>query len=249
MWSSLFRNSALVLAALAIGCEQSPVEWDATATPPDSTMLTARAVDVPAPNCAGLTRFVRSDTTLDVVWWSPRADSSARLEFARSVDGGKHWVTRSTVDSTDRSVTGCRRAPPAIAADTLTGYVHVTYGLVGAEGPGLFFSHSMDNGKLFHSPVAIMYGEHLGNTAVAASGDRVAVAFEDPNSAIPRIGLALSATMGHIFERRLLPVSDDNGAAMQPFVSLHASRIEIGWREQLSSATGSVLRVRTGTLR
>lgn len=116
------------------------------------------------------------------------------------------------------------------------------------EGPGLFFAHSMDGGITFHAPVPIVYGERLGVTSVAASGDHVAVAFEDPGSRTPRIGLALSATMGHIFEHRLMPVSDDNSAATQPLVAVNGRRIAVAWRERQPASGPVVIRIRTGSL-
>ena len=143
---------------------------------------------------------------------------------------------------------GCRRSAPSIAADAASGYVHIAYGLVAPEGPGLFFAHSMDGGATFHSPVPIVYGERIGATSVAASGDHVLVAFEDPNSRTPRIGLALSRTMGHIFEDRLLPVSDDNGSATLPMVAVQGQRITAAWQERSTSDGGLVLHVRHGTI-
>jgi hypothetical protein len=106
----------------------------------------------------------------------------------------------------------------------------------------------MDGGTTFHAPVPILYGDHPGHTSVAAAGDRVAVAFEDPNSATPRVGLALSRTMGHIFEHRLLPVSDDNGSATLPLVAVQGRSITVAWRQSRASNGGVVLRVRTGTI-
>jgi hypothetical protein len=158
------------------------------------------------------------------------------------------WSAIAPVDTMDRGVSGCRRAAASIAADSASGYVHVTYGLVAPEGPGLFFSHSMDGGASFHAPVPILYGERLGTTSVAAAGDHVVVAFEDPNSVTPRIGLALSRTMGHIFEDRLLPVSDDNGAATQPLVSVQGSRITVMWRQRAAANGQTGIRVRSGNI-
>jgi hypothetical protein len=128
----------------------------------------------------------------------------------------------------------------------VSGYVHVTYALQAAEGPGLFFSHSMDGGVSFHAPVPILYGERLGRTSVAADGDFVVVGFEDPNSSAPRIGLALSRTMGHIFEQRILPVSDDNGAATNPLTAVSGRRVAVAWETGTAPAA---LIVRTGTIR
>ena len=106
----------------------------------------------------------------------------------------------------------------------------------------------MDGGATFHAPVPILYGDRLGLTSVAAAGDRVAVAFEDPNSATPRIGLALSRTMGHIFEDRILPVSDDNGSATHPLVAVRGHRVTIAWQQRAAANGRIVFRIRTGTL-
>jgi hypothetical protein len=124
----------------------------------------------------------------------------------------------------------------------------VAYALRGREGPGLFFSHSMDAGEMFHEPVPITYGDRLGRTSGAADGDHVVVAFEDPNSATPRIGLALSRTMGHIFEDRLLPISTDNGAASRPLAAVRGRRIAVAWERRGSSDVPVVFAIKAGTL-
>ena len=255
---------AAAVALAVAACAAPPVEWrdDRSAAlaagavalapsgevVPDSMSVIETRRSPPAPSCAGSLRMATTGRHTFAVWWSPRADSGARLLSAHSPDGGTTWSGVVPVDTSDRGVSGCRRAAPAIAADSVSGYVHVTYGMLAPEGPGLFFSHSMDGGASFHAPVPILYGERIGHTSVAAAGDRVAVAFEDPNSATPRIGLALSRTMGHIFEDRLLPVSDDNGAATHPLVAVQGRRITIAWRQRAGANGGIVLRVRNGTL-
>ncbi|MEP6618284.1 MAG: sialidase family protein [bacterium] len=253
-----------VAAVFILACSAPPVQWTGDRRLPVPAAVPALAADgsvaqdslgqlasglVPPGNvCAGSLRLARAGRVLYGVWWSPRPDSVARLLAARSTDDGATWSAVTPVDSTDRGATGCTREPPSVSADSTTGYVHVTYGMIAPEGPGLFFSHSMDGGATFHSPVPILYGEHLGRTSVASSGDYVVVAFEDPNSSLPRVGLAISRTMGHIFEDRLLPVSDDNGAAMRPLVAVQGHRVMVAWQERVSGNGGAVLRVRTGTL-
>jgi hypothetical protein len=258
------RLLGLLLFA-ATACGTSPVEWapQLTVMPsatgevavgvdgivrPDSMLALASRVAPPqGPRCDGSLRVAASRGTLYGVWWAPRADSGARLLAARSADGGRTWSAPVPVDTIDVGVTGCRRAPPAIAADSVSGYVHVTYALQAAEGPGLFFSHSMDDGISFHAPVPILYGERLGHTSVAADGDLVVVAFEDPNSRTPRIGLALSRTMGHIFEHRILPLSDDHESASRPLTAVAGRRVAVAWTR--GGAGASTLAVRTGTVR
>ncbi len=263
------RSCLPLLAALALasaGCAAPPVDWaprataarppgavaldvDGTLHPDTMAALAARAAAPPGPACAGSLRVAAARGTLFGVWWAPRADSAAWLLSARSSDGGRSWSAPAPVDTTDAGVGGCRREPAAIAADSASGYVHVTYALQAAEGPGLFFSHSMDAGVTFHSPVPILYGERLGRTSVAADGELVAVGFEDPNSTTPRVGLALSRTMGHIFEHRILPVSDDNGSATRPLVAVRGRRIVMAWVPGDDAGAPAALAVRVGTVR
>ena len=262
----LARTVPLIAAlALLAACQQPAVDWTSRDTVPmrdsatavradgslaiDSMASLAATVTPPAPACPGSLRLARARATLHAAWWSVRPDSGARLLAAHSDDGGAHWSAVVPIDTTDRGVSGCHREPPAIAADARSGYVHVGYGLVAPEGPGIFFAHSMDGGFTFHSPVAIVYGEHPGRTSVASDGDEVVVAFEQPDETPARVGLALSRTMGHIFERRLLPVSDDNGTASRPMVAVHGSRIAVAWEQRATETARPVLVVRAGHLR
>lgn len=255
----------MVFAATTLACGGSaPVTWEATrsaqpAAPsvaisargdivPDSLATLALRTVVPAVSCAGSLRLAAAGGKLFAAWWSPRRDSTALLLASVSGDSGRTWRKPSWVDSTDHGPSGCARTAPSIASDSATGYVHVTYAMQATEGPGLFFAHSMDGGATFHSPVPILYGERLGVTSVASSGDHVVVAFEDPGSRTPRVGLALSATMGHIFEHRVMPVSDDNSAATQPLVAVSGHRIAVAWRERRAANGPVVLRIRTGSL-
>jgi hypothetical protein len=269
------RLSALALSTVSLACTASPVDWTAPrrapagpasvlldpsgALVPDSLGQLAQRIVPPGGVCAGSVRLSGSGRgglangggggTLFAIWWAPRPDSSAWLLASSTSDEGRHWAPLAVVDTTDRSVSGCRREPPAIAADSTSGYVHVTYALQAPEGPGLFFSHSMDRGRTFHSPVAILYGDRLGRTSVAADGDIVVVGFEDPNSGTPRIGLALSRTMGHIFEDRLLPISGDQGVASHPLTAVRGRQIAVSWDQRASVTAPGARVVRVGVLR
>lgn len=259
---------ALCLTGLALtGCAPSPVEWDPQRTgsgapdrvalssqgvlvPDSMVMLAARITPPPGPVCPGSLVLARAGTRMFAAWWAVRADGSARLLVAATMDDGRSWSAEVPVDTTDHGVTGCRRTPPALAADSASGYVHLSYAMDAKEGPGLFFAHSMDAGASFHEPVPIFYGERLGRSSVAADGDVVVVAFEDPTSATPRVGLALSQSMGHIFEQRLLPVSDDNGVASNPLAAVQGRRIAVAWqRHPATDSTPAVLAIKSGLLR
>ena len=49
-----------------------------------------------------------------------------------------------TADSTDVGIAGCARPAPFLAADSLNGYVHVAYHLVGREGAGRILCYTSD---------------------------------------------------------------------------------------------------------
>ena len=167
------------------------------------------------------------DTTGEwyAAWWSVRPDSTASIVVSRSPDGVA-WLPPVSVDTADTSPAGCTRPPPAIAADA--GNVHVAYAMTAPEGPGIFASHSMDRGMMFHAPVAVVYGERIGRTAIGARADFVAVAFEDPNSSVPRIGVAFSRTMAHGFDSREI-VSPASTPARDPAVAVTLGRIAVSW--------------------
>ena len=254
-----------------VGCAQPPVQWrESTSTPPPPATGTRLSVDTagnvqwvaaerapasvplgPAACPASLQVVRATDRELYAVWWDVRPDSTAVLVAARSSDGGATWPETVPVDTADRGRIGCRRPAPSVTADSTQGYVHVAYSMVAPGAPGVFFAHSMPGPLLFHAPVPIVYGDRLGQTSIATSGDIVVVAYEDPNGAEPRVGLALSRTLGHTFEQRV-PVSTGTGAAVEPRVALAGERVAVAWRQRrndhgAASAPGATM-VRRGEI-
>jgi hypothetical protein len=250
-----------MILLLTLGaCAKPPIEWrepaplsfalpGATALTFDSAqkLVPEAAPEVPLPEdahqCPESVRVSR-DTTGGwyAVWWSLRADSSADLVVARMRDAAP-WERAIRVDTLDVGREGCRRPAPSIQGEGAN--VHVAYAMTAREGPGIFASHSMDHGMLFHSPVPVVYGARIGLTSIAARGNVVAVAYEDPNSDPLRIGVALSHSQGHLFETRET-VSLPTGAAREPHVALGERLIAVAWSQ--SAATGAEI-VRIGALR
>lgn len=261
------RPLVLLLGLSAIACAPSPVRWDE----PSSTQAGSIAADarlaMTADGVARLQELWRPPTwphevglceaTLRAVqapggeayasWFSVRPDSSVILRVARSTTGGEEWLPAVTADSTDVGRAGCARPVPYLAADSLNGYVHLAYNLDAREGAGLFFTHSMEQGQLFHSPVPIVYGDRPSAAAVASRGDTVVVAYEDPNSRSPRLSLALSRTQGHIFEHRLT-VSDETAEARTPRVEVRGGRLAVAWTESQRGGAQARIVIRLGTL-
>jgi hypothetical protein len=108
----------------------------------------------------------------------------------------------------------------------------------------------MDKGGMFHAPVAVVYGNAPSAASVVGMGDSVVVVFEDPNATIPRIGIALSRSAGHIFEQRG-QVTPDDVLALQPWVALDHGRITVWWKtpDKSGSPYGDRVGYRLGSWR
>lgn len=258
---------ALALSALAWACEQPGIIWTDPMTL-SSTFTDGRLVVDPkgrarivpdtslsiAPSgdprrCVNSLQAARQDDgTLVAVWWSVRGDSSADLLAAVSPDGGVTWRAPLPVDTADVSVVGCNRPAPSIAASA--GFVHIAYSMRGREGVGVFYAHSMSRGQRYEPPVTILYGDHLTRTAIAADRGVVAVAYEDPNGAAARVGLAISRDWGHFFGDRGRG-STGVGAATSPQVAVANRQIAVTWiqgRVGDTSGAGATRVVRVGRL-
>ena len=190
--------------------------------------------------CAASLRVSTSDGSSFATWWQVRPDSSGILLVSRSMHGGP-WEAPVIADSTDLSHRGCGRPAPAIVADARSGYVHIAYFVEQKNGAGVFFAHSMDSAATFHAPVPIVFGNNPSRVSIDAQGDRVIVAFEDPNANQPLVGISLSATMGHLFEYRT-QASSPNGRARQPVVRLARDTVRLWWSEYSANPAVSATR-------
>lgn len=243
---------------LASACSTGPVQWQPTETLP-AGLRSARSIAFDAQGrlvphaettagpsfarpCVASVRVVRSSAgDRYAAWWHVLSDSSADLMVSAALGGGV-WSAPKVVDSADIGRVGCRRPPPAIVADGDN--VHVAYAMAAREGPGIFATHSMDRGAIYHAPVAVVYGEKPGLAAVAARGNFVVVAYEDPNTRPTRISVAVSRTMAHLFEYRQV-VSPSGGAVASPGVATDGARVAVIWS---LAADSTVRSVRVGTV-
>ena len=240
------RSKICVVMGLVIltSCSESVVTWGDVAyrNVPHEPAESARGVDPPTfVGCPASLRIASDGQSSFAAWWGVKRDSSVLLMTARSLHG-EAWSQPVVADSSDRGTRGCGRPAPAIAADSVSRYVHIAYFLEPAGG-GVFFAHSMDSGATFHAPVPIVFGDNPARTSVASDGDRVVVAYEDPNSELPRISVALSKSMGHLFEKRSL-ASMVNGRARQPVVRVSGDSIGIWWSEYSQNPAISATRPR-----
>lgn len=241
------RQTGFVLLLLLLGaCEKARVEWSDVTYPPPADPVVVSTIGVTGERaCAASVRLAASGKDSAAAWWSARPDSSSVLMFARRSGGS--WSVPVAIDTTDASRRGCLRPAPAIAMNASAGYVHIAYFLEQPTGAGVFFAHSMDETG-FHDPVSISYGKRASNVSIAANGDRVVVAYEEPNAERGHIWAALSESMGHIFEART-PVSSVNELSKNPTVILDGTKLEVMWEElrQADSTGRSRLATRKGT--
>jgi hypothetical protein len=244
--AELKRIAALWFTLFLAGCVDEPVQWSDVSYRQsqlgDPGTETAMMMSANLPAILGTngpcTRSLRTSGTggeLFRAWWSSRRDSSVVLSMQRSGGDGRSWQPPVEVEARDRGGRGCNRPAPGIFYDPVSGYVHLVYFIEASDGAGVFFAHSMDKGRMFHSPVPVVYGNSPSVASVAAHGDSVAVVFEDPNSTAPRIGIVLSRVTGHIFDQRG-QVTPDDVRSIAPWVALDRNRIRVWWRTPDDSA-------------
>ncbi len=229
----------LLPVLLSLACVSEPVDWgdvsyrQSQLGDPD-TRSSVMSADLPvltgAPvPCIRSIRTSGAGSDLFRVWWSSRSDSSVVLSMQHSGDNGARWQPAGAVESADRGRRGCDRPAPGVFYDPASGYLHLVYFIEGANGGGIFFSHSMDKGGMFHAPVVVVYGNTPSAASVTGVGDSVVVVFEDPNATAPRVGIALSRSAGHVFEQRG-QVTPDDVAALAPWVALDHRKITVWWK-------------------
>src|SRR6266581_6647710 len=234
----MIRSAILFAALCLVACVEEPVDWGDVSyrhpqlgDPPARSAVMSAGLPTVAGTVAPCIRSVVSwNSSLEFLraWWAVRSDSNSVLSMQRSADGGRSWQSPVEVDARDRGGRGCNRPPPGIAYDSASRYVYLVYFLDANDGSGVFFAHSMDEGRMFHSPVPVVYGSSPARAGVAGHGDSVVVVFEDPNSVSPRLGIVLSHTTGHIFDQRG-QVTPEEIHASSPWVLLDKNHIRVWW--------------------
>jgi len=267
--SATMTKRAIIAGMLVIAaCVHEPIEWEAPrdidGTIGAMTRLamdasgTARLVEemspvvpLPADACAGSMAATRATgAEWYAAWFLARPDSSVVLVVARSTDGGATWGAHVIADARDRGRRGCSRPRPAIHADTMSAYVHAAYFIEPDEGAGVWYTHSMEQGSVWHQTIGILYGEEPVAASIASARDTVLVAYEHPGSGGTRIGVAISRQAGHTFGERLRVVRG-SGVVRQPCIALAGGRVALAWMERpvaTNTAAGRA-RLRVGRFR
>jgi hypothetical protein len=183
-------------------------------------------------------------------WFVERADGSVTLVVARSSDAGATWSAPVVADDRDRGTRACDRPPPSISADSGNNYVHVAYYVEPREGAGVWYTHSMERGTIWHQTIGVLYGEEPARASVASAGDTVLVAYEHPGSGGRRIGLAISREAGHTFDERLRVVHA-TGTVREPRIAVSDGFVALAWSQGGAGPDSTVMttRLRMGRFR
>src|SRR5688500_8631613 len=249
------RNPTIAALALVTACAAEPIEWEPPRDMAGTIGATTRlimdssggphlvnepriAVELPQGACES--SLVSAESQGDeryAAWFLARPDSSVALIVARSSDGGATWSPSVVAYGRDRGRRGCARPAPALAADSANAYVHAAYFIEPADGAGVWYTHSMERGALWHQTIGVLYGEEPAAASIASAGDTVLVAYEHPGAGGSRLGVAISRQAGHTFDERLRAVRA-NGTVSQPRIALRSGRIALAWRE-LGPAPGA----------
>ncbi len=245
-----------VFLLAAIGCETSLLRWEEPQAAPADTVgaiglatgsvltywrdSSSHRPDDPR-MCPGSLMSASEGCVEFHSWLRLRPDSTV-IVMASRWDGAS-GTTPAPVDSLDVGKFGCNRPAPAIALSD-DGSVHVAYSIKAPEGYGVFFGHSMNRAIDFHDPMIVVYGDRLSATAIASSGSRVAIAYEDPSGSVRRIDMALSLTQGHTFEPRER-ASPDEMTATHPRVAIRDTVVALSF----AGADTTQRAVRIGYLR
>lgn len=195
------------------------------------------------------TRVPRGRVHLVSAWRDPAADGSPGA-WRGPIPIDTADIGAGDAQTAEHGVHACARPAPGLVADARTAFVHVAYSVRGPEGAGVFYAHQMDPHASFEPPIALLYGERLGDARVAADGDVVAVGYDDPNvRGRARVGLAVSRTAGHLFEETRLAVGADGVDARDPRVRVTGRAILLGWSESAEPTATPTFVVRRAVVR
>lgn len=240
-------------AASAAGAQQSGIEPESVAAPANDA---APAFPGDPERCVGSLRLAHGPGgATAATWWSRRGGGRVALMTAwKGENTAALWSTPVAVDTSDtgpsdarageRRAAGCNRIPPAIAVDAATGAVHIAYSLPTKAGAGVFHVSQSAPGGPFGAPQAIVHGDAPAAARIAAAGELVAIAYEDPNGGTRRgIVLALSHDSGAHFKDRLAATAGVQGGR-DPYVMIRGDHIVVGWSEIPNATATPVFKVR-----
>jgi hypothetical protein len=245
---------------LITSCVPEPIEWDTPRAVPDTlratTSLTINAdgsprlveervpsLTLPSGACgASLVATRGRSGEWYAAWFVPRPNSGVALAVAHSTDDGATWGAPVIVDDRDRGRRGCQRPPPALVASAVSDYVHVAYYLEPPQGAGVWYTHSMDRGHVWHQTIGVLYGDAPARTSVASAGDTVIVAYEHPGAPGRRLGLAISRQAGHTFDAHLRVVHGSSWVG-NPRVAIQRGVVALAWSERPAEPSSRAVRL------
>ncbi|MDA1080378.1 MAG: hypothetical protein O2973_01685 [Gemmatimonadetes bacterium] len=236
-------GATMVLADGGVPAVQSP--WAPLRWPDDSAA------------CEGTQVAIRllGDTLL-AAWWRSDSAQAPELRVARSSNGGIHWDSAGTVGVAPLSRSACRRPPPGVAMDRVSGTVFLAYFGMTADSAGIVVGRLVSGGPATAPsatptavPAALVSpGDAPRAAAIAVDGDTVVIAFQGQGSADGSIWLAISTGTRHIPEV-VGEVSNGETAAFAPMVAFGQARVAVAWNVGRRGPDGPAVVARVGRIR
>lgn len=131
---------------------------------------------------------------------------------------------------------GCPHAGPAMKLDR-TGTLHVAWWTGKPGEAGVYYARSSDGGRTFEAqPMAVAKSATPAHVQLALlDSGKVAVAWDDGHSAMPRILLRVSRDRGSSFGQAL-QLSDEGAAASYPVLGAFGDSLAVAWTQRGAEA-------------
>jgi hypothetical protein len=176
------------------------------------------------------------DGALYLAWRAIFPGDVRDVVVMRSGDGGETWDAPVKPREDGWVFPGCPHAGPSLKVDA-EGRVHIAWWHGKAGEAGVYYANSADGGRTFAAqPLAVGERSSPAHVQLAlAPAGRVAVAWDDGHSALPRILLRRSADGGDRFAPEEL-LSDGEAAGTFPVLAVVGDSLCVAWSQMTEAA-------------
>ncbi|HEX5631983.1 MAG TPA: sialidase family protein [Gemmatimonadales bacterium] len=176
------------------------------------------------------------DGSLYLAWRAIFAGDVRDVVVMRSPDGGDTWGAPVKPREDGWVFPGCPHAGPSLKVDA-AGAVHIAWWQGKAGEAGVYYARSTDGGRSFAAqPIATAERSSPAHVQLALRRDgRVAVAWDDGHSPLPRVLLRRSVDGGRHFGVAML-LSDDQAAATFPVLAVVGDSLCVAWSQMTEAA-------------
>ena len=170
----------------------------------------------PACECCRTALLVDQHNNIHIVYRAIINDSIRDMVHSVSLDNGKTFSAPKEISHDEWVVNGCPHTGPAIAENKKG--LHFSW-FTGGDQPGVYYSHSGDNGQTF-SPRKTVSGGRSRHSQIAATGNDLVTVWNENflqgKNVNTRIGLEVSNEKGETKYHSF--ITPENGVALFPAI-------------------------------